>query len=229
MFIHLTTHSAYSLQEGLLQPDEIVKAAQTNQMNSVGLTDHRYLTGSVEFVTATKKAGVQPILGLEIDLEIDLESGPLALLATSIEGWSNLCRLSSTLALSEDVESIHSLELLDRYSQDLIALSDHQLESLKDIFPDRLYVTLQRRLNADAQSSLARRLHLPTVVTHPVYYLTPDQAPLQRTLSAIRLNKQINYLPEDATAPLDSYFMSAHEMETHFADFPEAMAATEEI
>jgi len=69
MFIHLTTHSAYSLQEGLLSPSELVQAAHTRGIPALGLTDHRLLTGSVEFVYACKDAGIQPILGLEIDLE----------------------------------------------------------------------------------------------------------------------------------------------------------------
>jgi DNA polymerase III alpha subunit len=82
MYIHLTTHSAYSLQEGLLSPSELVQAAQTQNMPALGLTDHRLLAGSVEFVHACKEAGIQPILGLEIDLD----TGKLALLATSMEG-----------------------------------------------------------------------------------------------------------------------------------------------
>ena len=68
MFIHLTTHSAYSLQEGLPLPAELAQAAAAAAMPALGLTDHRLLSGSVEFVTACKALGVQPLLGLEIDL-----------------------------------------------------------------------------------------------------------------------------------------------------------------
>ena len=69
MYLHLTTHSAYSLQEGLAQPADLARAAAEAGMPALGLTDHRLLSGSVEFVTACKTAGVQPVLGLEIDLE----------------------------------------------------------------------------------------------------------------------------------------------------------------
>ena len=122
MFVHLTTHSAYSLQEGLLSPFELVQAAQAQGMPALGLTDHRLLTGSVEFVHACKEARVQPILGLEIDLE----TGKLALLATSLEGWSNLCRVSSALALRDDPDSACSLDFLEPYAKDLIALTNTQ-------------------------------------------------------------------------------------------------------
>ena len=232
MFIHLTTHSAYSLQEGLLSPSELVQAAQTQGMPALGLTDHRLLTGSVEFVHACKEAGIQPILGLEIDLE----TGKLALLATSMEGWSNLCRLSSALALRDDPEATCSLEFLEPYSKDLIALSDTQgdnsgqrLGQLKDVFNDRLYLTLQDPSVGLPLSSLSRRMNIPMVVTHPVYYLTPDQAKLQRTLTAIRLNQPIDQLPPDEVAPPGAYFTSEAEMQRRFSGFQSALERTQEI
>jgi DNA polymerase III alpha subunit len=72
MYIHLTAHSAYSLQEGLALPAELAQAAAAAGMPALGVTDHRLLSGAVEFVTACKEADVQPLLGLEIDLETGL-------------------------------------------------------------------------------------------------------------------------------------------------------------
>ena len=65
MYIHLTAHSAYSLQEGLLTPAELAQAAQANGMTALGLTDHNLLTGAIEFVTACNAADIQPIIGLQ--------------------------------------------------------------------------------------------------------------------------------------------------------------------
>ncbi len=226
MFIHLRAHSAYSLQEGLLSPEELADAARDHGMPALGLTDHNLLTGAAEFVTACKASNIQPILGLEIDLE----SGSLSLLAMNLDGWSSLCRLSSALALRDDIKAACPFELLNEYSPHLIALSNgHALEELKNIFGDRLYVELQSPTHAAQLSGLARKLSLQTVVTHPIYYLTPEQAGLQKTLSAIRLNQSIHRLPADAAAPIGSYFTSAQEMESRFIDYPEAVAATEEI
>jgi len=161
-------------------------------MQALGLTDHRLITGSVEFVHACKEAGTQPILGMDIDLG----TGKLALLATSMEGWSNLCRLSSALALRDDPEATCALLFLEPYSKDLIALSGTQrdnsgqrLDQIIDRFDDRLYLTLQDPSIGLPLSSLSRRMKIPMAVSHPVYYPTPDQANLQRTLTAIRLNK----------------------------------------
>src|SRR5450759_1271215 len=198
MYIHLTTHSAYSLLEGLALPSELAQAAQANGMPALGLTDHRLLSGSVEFAVACKRVGVQPVLGLEIDLE----TGSLALLAASLEGWANLCRLSSVMALRPEPPAPCPLDLLAAYTPHLLALSDDQgdssgrrLRALKDLFPDRLYLTLSEPSIALHISDLARQVRLPVVAAHADYYLATDQAALQRTLAAIRLNQRLSRIP----------------------------------
>jgi DNA-directed DNA polymerase III PolC len=227
MYIHLTTHSAYSLLEGLPLPAELAQAAKASGMPALGLTDHRTLTGAVEFVHACKEADIRPLLGLEIDLETD----SLSLLAENQEGWSNLCRLSSTLALRAGPEAPCPLELLAQYSKDLIVLAhdETQFGALKEIFPKRLYVSLTNPARGLPRTKLAGQFGLPVVATHPVYYLTPDQAALQRTLAAIRLIQPLEKLPPKAIAPAGSHFTSASEMEMRFKHFTKALQATQEI
>ncbi|MBK7319964.1 PHP domain-containing protein [Candidatus Villigracilis affinis] len=209
MVLHLTCHSSYSLQEGLATPVELIQAAQSYGMSALGLTDHNLLTGSIEFVTACRDAGIQPILGLEIDFE----ERPLQLLATSFEGWSNLCRLSSAIALNTPC----SLELLASHSKDLIALSGNP-KPLIDIFGDRLYFAL-----SDPAQVIPRFAN--PVAVHPIYYLHPEQAVLQRTLTAIRLNQTVEKIPVHS----GMHFPSPQEMEHRFVNFPEALSATHEI
>ena len=202
MYVHLTTHSAFSLQEGLTTPADLVQAAKACGMSALGLTDHHLLTGTIEFIKACKEFGIQPVIGLEIDLEL----GPIQLLATSIEGWSNLCRLSSSLALRDNPDAPCSLEMLFQYSKDLIALSENP-QGLQDGFEDRLYIPLRNISNAGSLSARARNLGLPTVVAHPVYYQTPEQSRLQKTLAAIRLNQTVTTITQQALAPADAWFM----------------------
>jgi DNA-directed DNA polymerase III PolC len=209
MFIHLTCHSSYSLQEGLATPAELVQAASGYGMSALGLTDHNLLTGSIEFVTACREAGIQPILGLEIDFEGIL----LQLLATSFEGWSNLCRLSSAIALDTPC----SLDLLASHSKDLIALSGNP-KPLIDIFGDRLYFALSDPIQVIPE--FAR-----PVAVLPIYYLKPEQAVLQRTLTAIRLNQTV----DSVSVRSGMHFLSSQEMEHRFADLPEVLSATHEI
>jgi DNA-directed DNA polymerase III PolC len=224
MYLHLTTHSAFSLQEGLMPPADLAQAAKACGMSALGLTDHHLLTGTIEFVKACKDAGVQPCIGMEIDLE----QGLLQLLATSTEGWSNLCRLSSVLTLRDNPDAPCSLDILFQYSKDLIAMSENP-QGLQDGFEDRLYVAIRNVTVASSLSEQARIFGLPTVVAHPVYYQTPEQARLQKTLAAIRLNQTVTTIPQTAFAPANAWFMTPQLIEERFEDFPKALHATMEI
>ena len=207
-----------------MTPADLVQAAKACGMPALGLTDHHLLTGMVEFVKACKDAGLQPVIGLEIDLK----QGPLQLLAMSVEGWSNLCRLSSVLALRDTPDLPCSMETLLPYSKDLIALSENP-HNLLDGFAGRLYVPLRNVFSAGALSMQAHKLGLPTVVSHPVYYQIPEQARLQKTLAAIRLNQTVTTIPQHALAPTEAWFMPPQIIEERFREFPDALQATLEI
>jgi len=68
MFTHLHTHSYYSFLRGLASPAELAQAAVQNGMQSLALTDYRLLTGALEFYAACKSSGIQPILGLVMEV-----------------------------------------------------------------------------------------------------------------------------------------------------------------
>ena len=65
-----------------------------------------------------------------------------------------------------------------------------ELDQLSALFPERLYVAIQDLAKAFTLSNPAHKLAQPTVITHPVYYLHPNQATLQCILTALRLNQR---------------------------------------
>jgi DNA polymerase-3 subunit alpha len=110
----------------------------------------------------------------------------------------------------------------------------HLLGHLKEIFPERLYVELQihdaeDEALASKSLDLSQDLQLQSVATHDIHYLTPQQAHLQRVLTAIRLNQPIAQIPPQAAAPPNASFTSQGEMAALFQAHPSALARTEEI
>ncbi|HLD71829.1 MAG TPA: DNA polymerase III subunit alpha, partial [Candidatus Peribacteraceae bacterium] len=133
-FVHLHCHSTYSLLEALPSPAEIVARAKELGQSAVGLADKGYTYGLIEFYQEAEKAGLKPILGLEVYVAArtrkDKESGtdtkryPLTLLAETQEGYANLLQLASLSA----IEGMYykprvDKELLAKYGKGLIALS----------------------------------------------------------------------------------------------------------
>ena len=260
MFIHLNTHSYYSFLEGLPSPAELVDAAAALGMPAIALTDRAYLTGAVEFYDACHAMGVQPILGLEINVaarpELDPEAhGRLILLAQDLNGWGSLCRLSSALLTRPKLAADGYLpfDVLEQNNTGLLCLAgggqgvlarwiqdDSQafareyLQGLRKIFPNRLYIALERTGKADhlltrRLAELAKGENLPVAATQPVYALTTSQAEIHPTLTAMRLNRRLTDLSPDAPPPPGAVFTSGEEMATRFADLPAAVDATAEI
>jgi DNA polymerase III subunit alpha len=100
-FVHLHTHSHYSLLDGLTKIGPLVKRTKELGMDAIALTDHGALYGAVEFYGAAKRNGVKPILGVEtyvaprdrFSKEATEKYYHLVLLAENNAGWKNLIKL----------------------------------------------------------------------------------------------------------------------------------------
>ena len=112
------------------------------------------------------------------------------------------------------------------------------LGALRDVFGDRLYAELAPGWEVGGQSAdelcralavLARWVGLPLVATQDVHTLRPDQAGLQRTLTAMRVIQPLAQLPAEAGAPPGTHFLTQHEMMLRWAEFPEAVERTAEV
>jgi DNA polymerase III subunit alpha len=128
-FIHLHVHSAFSLLEGALQLETILKLAADDQQPALGLADTNNLFGALEFSEKATKKGIQPLVGVELAVDFAAteerlnERGHTAwtgkssivLMAQSEEGFSNLSRLVSRAYLEgEDGLARARLEWMER-------------------------------------------------------------------------------------------------------------------
>jgi DNA polymerase III alpha subunit len=150
--IPLRVHSHWSLLAGVPSLEEIVADAQRRQLPALALTDVNALYGAIEFVQRCRAAQIQPILGVDFTLEVDHS---LTLLAQSMLGYANLCRLVTRLQADADREATLARGLaltdLDDHSSGLIALSDgHHAARLIDLFtPDRYFLALEGTVDVE--------------------------------------------------------------------------------
>src|SRR5262245_14618628 len=64
-FVHLHTHSEYSLLDGAARIRELTARAAELGMPAVALTDHGAMFGALDFYEAARAAGIKPIMGVE--------------------------------------------------------------------------------------------------------------------------------------------------------------------
>ncbi len=133
-FIHLHTHSHYSLLNALPKIDELVEAAKEASMEALALTDNCNLYGAIEFYKECKKAGIKPIIGIDAYLAVrtrhDKESGidnarfRLVLLAQNNEGYKNLIKLVTSAYLEGFYYKPRvDKEILEKYKEGIICIS----------------------------------------------------------------------------------------------------------
>jgi DNA polymerase-3 subunit alpha len=133
-FVHLHTHSHYSLLDGFSKIDDLIKRASELGFPALALTDHGTLSGAIEFYKKAKKAGIKPIIGCEVYLaprtrfdktaRIDSKSYHLTLLAKDEKGYKNLIKLVTKGWLEGFYYKPRiDKEILREYSEGLICLS----------------------------------------------------------------------------------------------------------
>ncbi|MFO1033736.1 MAG: DNA polymerase III subunit alpha [Hyphomicrobiales bacterium] len=141
-FIHLRTHSAYSLSEGALPIKQMASLAAKAAMPALAITDTGNLFGALEFSEVLGDKGIQPIIGMT--LKVDFASGDgkpqngkqtlpsLALLAKNERGYANLMLLASRayMDVSATEESHVPFALLEAHADGLICLSGGPLGPL---------------------------------------------------------------------------------------------------
>jgi DNA polymerase-3 subunit alpha len=133
-FVHLHTHSHFSLLDGLGKIPELVARAKELGMPALALTDHGVLYGAVEFYQEATKAGIKPIIGVEAyvarngykDKQSGVDDRPyhITLLARNHTGYQNLVRLTTKAHLEGFYYKPRiDLDLLEKYGEGLIILT----------------------------------------------------------------------------------------------------------
>jgi len=171
-FIHLRVHTEYSLLEGAMRLKKLPDLCRAADMPAVAITDTNNMFAALEFSVTASGAGIQPILGCQVDLAyLAVQQGenpkppaPLVLLAQSEQGYANLMKLNSCLYIGKNGQLPQvTVDELTTYSDGLICLTggpdgpvgkllqtsqrpaaEALVQQLATAFPDRLYIELQR-------------------------------------------------------------------------------------
>jgi len=239
-FVHLHVHSQYSILDALATVSDIAEAAARFQMSAVALTDHGNLFGAIEFYKECSASGVKPIIGCEVyvapqsRLDKKKEYGQraafhLTLLAKNLEGYRNLCKLTS-IGYKEGFyyHPRIDFETLKTHSSGLICLSgcmsshlsfeilQGNLEKAKELvleyrnlFGEDYYLELQRNGSSEADLE-ADGIFQETWLEQQYRDLIEKQTKLNNTLIAFAKEFGIRLV-----ATNDSHFMQREDWKAH--------------
>ena len=254
-FVHLRTHSAYSLLEGALPVKTLTQTALASSMPALAVTDRNNLFGALEFAETAAGLGVQPIIGATLNIRDGETTGDLVFLVKNETGYTNLMALISAAHLESEGKQGPGVAFADiaASAEGLICLTggpdgliNQLLESnqtevaknkisiLNSVFGDNLYIELQRYGDASEDEveaqlvDFAYAMELPLVATNQAYFASEDDYRAHDALICIAEGRYINEEDRRRLTP-EHRLKSAEEMCALFADLPEALESTVEI
>ena len=132
-FTHLHVHTEYSLLDGSIRIQDLIKRTKDLGMDSIAITDHGSMFGVVEFYKEARRQNINPILGSEVYMAKDkhTEREPkdknqyhLVLLAENNKGYENLMKIVSTGYIDGFYYKPRvDMEVLKKYREGIICLS----------------------------------------------------------------------------------------------------------
>ena len=232
-------------------------------MSALAISDHGVMFGVMEFYMEAKKGGIKPLLGVEAYVapqgihkrggRADNEYFHLLLLAKDLEGYRNLCKLSTIAALEGYYYKPRiDHEILRAHSKGLIGTSaclgsevcgelmkgnydraQYLAGMYAEIFGEGNYfIELQdhglpeQKAIMEPLIKISRELKLPLIATNDAHYLCkPDAAP-HDVLLCIQTGANVADEKRMKFSTDEFYLKSTQEMAALFPDHPEALENT---
>ena len=252
-FVHLGIHTEFSITESIVRIPDLVKAAASDEMPALAITDLSNLHAAVKFYNKTLAKGIKPILGSTIRLND--ASHRATLLAMTKKGWRGLTEIVSRGYIEGQQLSIPCVqkEWVLEQSQDLIVLlglhsdvgemlvsaypekAEPLLEQWIEKFGNRVYLALtrtQRPMEEDfiqEAVKLAAKYNIGVVALNDVHFIRAEDYEAHEARVCIA----DGYVLGDSKRPKnytpEQYFKSSAEMIELFSDIPSAIENTIQI
>jgi error-prone DNA polymerase len=249
-FVHLHVHSNFSFLDGASPPDRLLEQAAELGMTALALTDHHGLYGAVRFMHAASAYGMQPIVGIEIEVARDPSPRRhhLVLLARDRTGYSSLCRIitKAQLAYQDDPHiGMHDLAAL---AQNIVVLlhgthgpiaatlpgtgtnldpAIRNVWEYIDLFGrENLWIELHHHLLAgdDRRNqqllAVARQTELPWVITNNVHYARREEYRLRDVMACIQTNTTLDQWTDIRHRNAEYYLKTSGQLRQAMASLP---------
>ncbi len=214
-FVHLHTHSHYSLLDALPQIDDLVKTAKKRGFTALALTDHANMYGIIEFYEKCEKEQVKPIIGVELYVSTvsrhdkttpNQFADHLVVLALNDTGYRNLLKLVSF----SHTEGLHGKPRVDK---ELLAQLHEGLVALSGCLEGEIPRILHKEQNYEKAKKIA--LEYQELFGKDFFYLELNDLPA--LLGQQEVNDQLITMSKETGIPLvvtrDSHYLDPEDAE----------------
>jgi error-prone DNA polymerase len=204
--------------------EALCQAARAQCTDYLALTDTNGLYGAIRFLDVAREQGLKPIIGAELVHN----SHRAVLLAKTITGYANLCRILSARHSDASFDFITGVA---RHREGLVILSDdpRALSMWLADSKEDLYVELTPGPHLHEAVAFSRAQQLPPVATTRAQFLSPADYQAHRFLRAIAENTTLSRLRTDHCGLPSQWLMPEPVLARHLPHVPEALANTRHI
>lgn len=230
----LHVHSSHSLLDGLPTIPQLVARAVELGYSALALTDINSTAGCILFVQECRRAGIRPIVGVELRDHAD-PSLRLVLLARNAAGYGDLCELTTFHMLGRRGPALE--DLFARPFPDLVALCPHP-ELLQRLAHTPLrgslsgVIALHDAVAASRSRAVEAVCHqegLRSAVAHEAWFLDPHEHELHRVLRAIAYNTDLSRLHPSVCAPETGWLLPPGRLRERYGNHADALAHSETL
>ncbi|RYF94684.1 MAG: PHP domain-containing protein, partial [Chitinophagaceae bacterium] len=248
-YTELQITSNFSFLRGGSHPEEMVEQAALMGYRQVAITDYNTLAGVVRAHVAAKKAGIRIIVGCRLEL---LDGPSLLAFPTDKEAYARLSALlskgnqraekgkcflykSDVYHYAEGMKFIAIAPLSLNRDFDFDDGFAAELIQYRDKLGTSLYLGASRSYSANDNKrlyrlgQLSKELRIRMVAVNDVHYHHPARRELQDILTCIREKCTIHTAGFRLHQNAERHLKSMEEMVRLFREYPDAIAATNEI
>ncbi|WP_151804541.1 DNA polymerase III subunit alpha [Acinetobacter bereziniae] len=252
-FVHLGIHTEFSITESIVRIPDLIKAAASDEMPALAITDLSNLHAAVKFYNKALGKGIKPIFGSVIRLND--ANHKATLLAMTNKGWRGLTEIVSRGFIEGQQLSIPCIQkqwILEQ-SEDIIVLlglhsdvgemlcsaypekAEPLLEQWIEKFGNRVYLALTRTgrpleedFNQEAVK-LAAKYKIGVVAHNDVHFITAEDYEAHEARVCIADGYVLGDNKRPKNYSPEQYFKTSAEMIELFADLPSAIENTLQI
>ena len=255
-FVNLRTHTNFSLSEGMLTANYISDFCVNDMQPACAITDTSNLFGAFEFSEKLFSSGIQPIIGMQVNVYDKFFDGrhfELVLLAKSEEGYKNLVIIANKInkGINLNIQKKINIDFLVKHKSGLIFLSGgyqngyignlsllgekkicfDRAKNLKSCLSNDFYIELQRSNIKETSVAEKELLSLSLELDIPIVATNDSYFKDKNHFEAFELLSLIEKSKtisskKESSFSKENYFKSKFEMISLFKDLPEAIQNT---
>lgn len=209
MLVQLDTKTVYTFMDSTLTIDKYVSRGKELGYDYLGIMDHNNLYAAYSFMESCQMVGIKPLIGCELDFEVNQVPVTIQVLALNSRGYQHLLKISTARMMGQK-----DFETIRQYLTDVAVIVPFDQEASDIDLGLDYYIGVR-------PDTAVQNFTRPVLPIHTVRYLEETDVETVQILHAVRDNVGLNQI---LSVPTQQAFLPTEQLAALFAEkFPQAI------